>query len=130
MESELIALDTTCIEVEWIKNLLLDIPLVSNSLLAISVHCDSKLVIDLVNQSHTTKKMNKHLQVRHKLVRNLLNKNVISLDLVRFEKNVVDQLTIGFSRNFVLESSRGMRLRPLRKSPLEVTDYYSKSVIL
>lgn len=29
MESELIALDTTCIENEWIKSLLLDIPLVS-----------------------------------------------------------------------------------------------------
>ena len=93
----------------------------SNSLLAISVHCDSKLVIDLVNQSHTTKKMNKHLQVRHKLVRNLLNKNVISLDLVRFEKNVVDQLTMDLFRNFVLESTKEMGLRPLRKSSQELT---------
>ena len=29
MKSKLIALDTTCIEVEWIKDLLLDIPLLS-----------------------------------------------------------------------------------------------------
>lgn len=49
MELELIILDKTCIEVEWIKNSLLDIPLVSKSLPAISMHFDSKVVINLVN---------------------------------------------------------------------------------
>lgn len=62
----------------------------SKSLPIISVHCDSKVVIDLLNQSHTNKKMNRHLQVRCKLIRNLLSKNVISMDFVRSEKNVVD----------------------------------------
>ena len=93
----------------------------SKSLPIISVHCDSKVVIDLLNQSHTNKKMNRHLQVRCKLIRNLLSKNVISMDFVRSEKNVVDQLTMDLFRNFVLESTKEMGLRPLRKSSQELT---------
>ena len=80
MEFELIALNTMSIEVEWIKNLLLHILLVSTSILAIFVYCDSKDVIDLVNRSHINKKMNKHIQVKYKLVRNLFSKNMISLN--------------------------------------------------
>ena len=49
MELELTTLDKMCIEVERIKNSLLDISLVSKSLPSISMHCDSKVVINLVN---------------------------------------------------------------------------------
>lgn len=116
MESELIALDTTCIEAEWIKNLILDIPLINRPVPAISIHCDNRAVIELIKQAHTNKKMNRHIQMRYKSVRNLVNKNVVSLDFVKSEKNIADQLTKGLSRNGVLELSRGMGL-----SPQEVT---------
>ena len=56
MEAELIALDTTCTEAEWIKSLLLDIPLLNKPIPAISLHCDNKDVIELVKQTHTNKK--------------------------------------------------------------------------
>ena len=56
--------------------------------------------------------------MRYKLIWNLPSKNVISLDFVRYKKNVVDELTKGFSKNVVLESSRGIELKSLRKSPL------------
>ena len=48
MEAKLIALDTTCTEAEWIKSLLLDIPLLNKPIPAISLHCDNKVVIELV----------------------------------------------------------------------------------
>jgi hypothetical protein len=109
-ESELIALDTTCTEAEWIKNLLLDIPLVKKPMPAISIHCDNKAVIELVRQAHNNKKMNRHMQVRYKSTRSLVNKNVVSLSFVRSEKNIADQLTKGLSKSVVLDLSRGMGL--------------------
>lgn len=69
MEAELIALDTTSIEAEWIKNLLTDIPLVNKPITAFSIHCDSKAVIESVRQFHLNKKMNRHMHVRFKSVR-------------------------------------------------------------
>jgi hypothetical protein len=112
MESELIALDTTCSEAEWLRNLLLDLPIVEKPLPAISVHCDCKAVIDLLKQSHTNKKMTRHIQVRYKSVKVLLNTNVVSLNFVRSEKNLADNLTKGLPKKGVYESSRGMGLSP------------------
>ena len=82
MKSELIVPNTCCTTTEWIRDLLLDISLLS----AISIFCDRKAVIDLVKQSYTNKKMNRHLQVRYKSIRVLLKRNVISLDFVKSEK--------------------------------------------
>ncbi|BBN67388.1 hypothetical protein Prudu_63S000500 [Prunus dulcis] len=73
MESELIALDTTCTEAEWIKSLLMDMPLVEKPLPALSIHCDCKATIDL----------------------SLLSKNIVSLEYVKSENNIADQLTKG-----------------------------------
>ena len=53
--------------------------------------------------------MNMHVQIRLKPIKWLFGK-VVNLDFVKFEKNLVDPLTKGFSRSVVLESSREMRL--------------------
>ncbi|KAI5322565.1 hypothetical protein L3X38_031637 [Prunus dulcis] len=58
MESKLIALDITCTEAEWIKSLLMDMPLEKKPLPALSIYYYCKAIIDLVNQSHTNRKMN------------------------------------------------------------------------
>ncbi|CAL2246162.1 unnamed protein product [Prunus armeniaca] len=47
MESELIASDITCTETEWIKSLLMDMPMVEKPLPALSIHYDYKATIDL-----------------------------------------------------------------------------------
>ena len=47
MEAELIALDTTYTKAEWIKNLVLDIPLINKHIPAISIKCDNRAVIEL-----------------------------------------------------------------------------------
>ena len=74
MEAELIALDTTCTKAKWIKNIVLDIPLINKPIPAISIKCDNRVVIELARQAHTNKKMNRHMQVRYKSIKNKLNR--------------------------------------------------------
>ena len=78
----------------------------------ISIHCDNRAVIELVRQVHTNKKMNRLMQVRYKSIKSLVNKNVVSLNFVKSNKNFTDQLTIGLSKSVVLDLSRGMCLSP------------------
>ena len=48
--------------------------------------------------------------MRHKCIRNLIPHGVISLDFVKSENNFAEPLTIGMTRQQILETSRGMRL--------------------
>ena len=111
MESELIALDTTCSEAEWLKNLLSEFFIVPKPILSISVHTDSRSTIEILKQDNANKKMNRHIQIRLKSVQRLLGK-VVLLDFVKSEKNIADPLTKGLSRSVVLESSREIGLSP------------------
>jgi len=111
MKSELIALDTTCIEAEWLKDLVSGLPLVCNLVPQISIHTDSRSTIELLKQVHVNKKLNRHIQIRYKSVQRLLGKVVI-LDFVKSEKNLADPLTKGLSRSVILDSSREMGLSP------------------
>ena len=77
---------------------------------SISMHCDSKVVIDLINQETTNRKMNRHILVRYKSVRKM-NKDVISLNFVRSEKNLADHLTKSLARDLVHMSAIGMGLK-------------------
>lgn len=68
MEAGTIALDTTCIEVDWLKNFLFEMPLVYKPLLAKLNHCDCKATIDKCKQKNSNFKMNMHIKVRHKSI--------------------------------------------------------------
>ena len=89
MESELIALDTTCSEAEWLKDLLYEFSIVPKPILPISVHTDSRSTIEILKQDNTNKKMNRHIQIRFKSVQRILGK-VVLLDFVKSEKNIID----------------------------------------
>jgi len=56
MESELIALDTTCSEAEWLKDLLSEFSIVPRLILPISVHTDSRSTIEILKQDSVNKK--------------------------------------------------------------------------
>jgi hypothetical protein len=51
MEAELTTLDTTSIEVEWLRELLMDLPVVEKPVPAISINCDNQTVIIEINSS-------------------------------------------------------------------------------
>ena len=61
MEFELIALDITCYEAEFLRNLLLDLPIIHKPVPKY-IHRDSRVVIELLKQNITNSKFNKHLR--------------------------------------------------------------------
>ena len=56
MEAEIIALDTTTSEAEFLKNLLCDLSLLNKLILPIPMHCDSQIDISKVTSKILMKK--------------------------------------------------------------------------
>ena len=111
MEVELTALDTTTVEAEWLHELLMDLPVAQNPILAIFMNCDNQTVIIKVNSSKDNMKSTRHVKRRLKSVQKLRNSRVIALDYVHISKNLADQFTKGLSRNVIDGASREMGLR-------------------
>ena len=86
MEVEVIALDTTCIEAEWVKNLMSELLLIPKLVLAISIHYDNKAVIELINQKSTNKKIKQHIRIHQKIVRQLKKSDTIFLEFIKSKK--------------------------------------------
>jgi hypothetical protein len=84
MEAELTALDTATVEAEWLHKLLMDLPVVENPILAISINCDNETVIVKVNSSKDNMKSTRHVKRRLKSVRKLRNSGVNSIGLCQY----------------------------------------------
>ena len=112
MEAELTALDTAGSEAEWLRDLLMDLPVVEKPIPAISMNCDNQTVITKVNSSKDNMKSTRHVKRRLKSVRKLRNSEVIALDYVHTSNNLADQFSKGLSCNVIESASREMGLRP------------------
>ena len=112
MEAELTALDTATVEAEWLRELLMDLPVVEKPIPAILMNCDNQTVIIKVNSSKDNMKSSRHVKRRLKSVRKLKNSGVIALDYVQTASNLADQFTKGLSRNVIDSASSEMGLRP------------------
>ena len=67
MEAEFIALEKTSSEVEWLRNLLKDIPLWTRPIPSVSMHCDSQAeIVKAKNKIFNGKNM--HIYLRHNIV--------------------------------------------------------------
>ena len=112
MESEFVALEKAGTKVEWLRNLLVDILKWYKPLPSISLHCDSQAAITCArNKIYNGKK--RHVRLRHNIVRQLISNGVIAMEFVWSEKNLVDPLTKGLTRQLVYDTSRGTRLKPI-----------------
>jgi hypothetical protein len=112
MEAKLTTLDTASVEVEWLHELLMDLPMIEKPILAISINCDNQTVIIKVSSSRDNMKSTRHVKRRLKSIRKLRNSGVIALDYVYTSKNLADQFTKGLSRNVIEGASRELGLRP------------------
>jgi hypothetical protein len=112
MEAELTALDTATVEAEWLRELLMDLPIVEKPLPAILMNCDNQTVIFKVNSSKDNMKSSRHVKRRLRSVRKLRNSGVIALDYVQTAKNMADQFTKDLSRNVIDNASMELGLRP------------------
>ena len=110
MEAELTSLDTL-VEAEWLRELLMDLPIVEKPILAILMNCDNQKVIVKVNSSKHNMKSSRHVKRRLKSVRKLRNSGVIALDYVHTAKILADQFTKGLSRNVIDNASMELGLK-------------------
>jgi hypothetical protein len=62
MEADLAALDTTTIEAEWLRDLLMDLPVVEKPISAILMNYDNKTVIAKVTSSKDNGKSSRHVK--------------------------------------------------------------------
>ena len=112
MEAELIALDTTTVEAEWLHQLLMDLLVVEKPIPAILMNCDNQTVIIKVNSSKDNMKSSRHVKRRLKSIRKMRNSGVIALDYIQTSKNLADPFTKGLSRNVIDNASKEMGMRP------------------
>jgi len=79
---------------------------------SVSIHCDCQSAIAIA-KNKTYNGNNRHIQLRHNLVKQLLRRGIVFIDYVKSERNLTDLLTKPLERNMILETSRGMGLKPL-----------------
>ena len=112
MEAELTSLDTSSVAARWLRDLLMDLPLVDKPVPAILMNCDNQTVIVKVKSSKDNIKSTKHIRMRLKAVTKLRNSGVIALEYVHTAKNLADPFTKGLSRVVIDSASREMGMRP------------------
>ncbi|GKD56711.1 hypothetical protein Tco_1290098 [Tanacetum coccineum] len=97
-------------EAEWLKNMLLDIPLWVKPMAPISIRCDSAATLaKAYSQMYNGK--SKHLSVRHSMIRELITNEVVSIEFMRSQQNLADYLTKGLARDLVIKSAEAMGLK-------------------
>ena len=112
MESEFIALELAGNEAEWLRHFLANIPLGIKPTPSVSMHCDCQVAIAIA-KNKTFNGKNRHIQLRHNVVKQLLKDGTISIDYVKSEVNLADPLTKPLGRKLIYETSREMGLKPI-----------------
>ncbi|WVZ50266.1 hypothetical protein U9M48_001538 [Paspalum notatum var. saurae] len=113
MEAELAALDTASVEADWLREFLMDLPVVEKPIPAILMNCDNQTAIAKVNSDKENAKSSRHVRRRVKSVRKMRHSGVISVTYIQTEKNLADPFTKGLSRNVIDIASREMGMRPV-----------------
>ncbi|GKB28183.1 hypothetical protein Tco_0867584 [Tanacetum coccineum] len=108
--TEFVALAAAGKEAEWLKNLLLEIPLWVKPITPISISCDSAVTLaKAYSQMYNDK--SRHLGVSHSMIRELIMNEVISIEFVSSQQNLADQLMKGLAKDLVIKSAEGMGLK-------------------
>ncbi|GJW48571.1 zinc finger, CCHC-type containing protein [Tanacetum coccineum] len=110
MESKFVALAAAGKEAEWLKNLLLEIPMWSKPIAHIFIRCDSAATLAKAYSQMYNEK-SRHLGVRHSMILELITNGVVSIEFVRSQQNIVDHLTKGLARDLIIKSAGGMGLK-------------------
>ena len=112
MEAELTSLDTSGVEAGWLRDLLMDLPVVEKPVPTILMNRDNQTIIAKMKISKDNMTSNKHIRMRLKAVRKLRNSGVIALDYVHTAKNLADPFTKGLSCVVIDNASREMGMGP------------------
>ena len=113
MDAELVALDKSGGMAEWLRDLLSDLPILNKPIPAILIHCDNQAAMAKVKSKNHNGKSSRHIELRCKILRKLISTGIITLSFIRSADNIADPFTKGLSVGQILNSSRGMGLKPL-----------------
>ena len=78
----------------------------------VSMHCDCQAAISITKNKACNGK-NKHIRLRHEVVKQLLKDGIISIDYVKSKLNLANPLTKPLGRKLILETSSRMGLKPM-----------------
>ncbi|GJT99563.1 zinc finger, CCHC-type containing protein [Tanacetum coccineum] len=110
IESKFAPLAAASKEAEWLKNLLLEIPLWSKPIAPISICCDSVATLaKAYSQMYNGK--SRHLGVRHSMIHELITNRVVSIEFLRSQQNLADHLRKRMARDLVIKSAEVMDLK-------------------
>jgi hypothetical protein len=98
MEAKRMALDTASTEAEWLREMLMDLPVVEKPIPAILINYYNQTVITKVKNSQDNIKFTKYVKHMLKSVRKLRSSRVIVVDYIQTAKNLADPFTKGLSR--------------------------------
>nr|GEV20458.1 hypothetical protein [Tanacetum cinerariifolium] len=97
-------------EAEWLKNLLLEIPLWVKPIAPIFICCDSTATLAKAYRKMYNGK-SRHIGVRHSMICELITNGVVSIEFMRSQQNLADHLMKGMFRDLVIKSAEGMELK-------------------
>ena len=80
---------------------------------SVSMHCHCQAVISIAKNKAFNGK-NRHIRVRHEVVKQPLKDGIISIYYVKFKVNLTNPLTKPLGRKLILETSSRMGLKPIR----------------
>ncbi|GJY80322.1 zinc finger, CCHC-type containing protein [Tanacetum coccineum] len=101
-------------EAEWLRNMLLDIELWPQPILDIFLHCDSQSTLSRAyNKVYNGKSI--HISLRYAYIKELISNGIITIEYIRFCKNLVDPFTKGLSKDIVFGTTREMGLKPIEQ---------------
>lgn len=115
MAAEFVALAATSKEAEWLRNLLIEIPVWPKPMPSISIHCDSESTLSRA-YSKVYNGKSRHIGLRHSYVRQMITDSVITVDYVKSSQNLADPFTKGLARGMVSKTSLGMGLKPINNN--------------
>lgn len=110
MESELFALSSAGDEAEWVKDLLLDIPLKSLKMNSIPIFCDNQAAKTVATNSLYNGKR-RNIRLKQAQLDSLHRRGYIDIVYVKSKENVADTLTKGLTREAILKTSGEMGLK-------------------
>jgi hypothetical protein len=112
-EAELVALETTTNEAEWLRELLMYLPFIDKPVPPILMYCDNQSMVAQVMKMKDNSKSNKQIKRRLKFVRKMKNSKVIAVSYVKSENNLSDPSTKGLVQNVISMMSKNTGMRPI-----------------
>ena len=112
MESEFVALASAGQEAEWLRDLLLEVPLAKDNVSKVMIHCDSQVTLARAF-SEVYNGKSRHIGLRHSFVRKMIKDVIITLTHIRSIYNLADSNAKPLGGDLVKTTSRGMRFKPL-----------------